>query len=638
MSKTLLSRKAIEKLFTYPQKKPIEVDLNLQILSIIRMETSKNEVYTAILSDAEKKYKNFVLKKNENEPEFSNNQIIHLKSLHSTTLKSEKNPVFVVTSYKFIKEETEIIGSPEHIKDEEINRIINNPDILDSIQEERNLLELKETNENSNNIKSNDNEIVKNVKTISYTKPNIQPVSEEINLLRRKVMLVDEKSNTVPCPENAVPLATLNTFTKDFCILIRVIKIGDLKSFTSNRGQGCLFSFLIIDKDGTEMQASCFNKAAERIHNIIASNQVYVIKGGSIKINDRRFNNTKCDFKIVLDDKTVIQKAEDNGEIKLFTVNIVKLSSVININVGSFVDVIGCVVEVNDLIHKTTKNGDVLMRRIFIVDDSLYKLELSLWKTNANLPFKLNDIVLCKNLKVGDFNGKNLATFDDSQIIVNPKGIQEADNLKQLISNYKGEYITFTTTGLKTSVVSQNVNVRYMREVLNSLNKYLNSNTTGEEAPAVLKVTISNFSNTDKNVYAGCPDNNCKKKLTESVQSKGYFCNICNIIYEKPNYYYNISIIVKDCSCEFWVDVFGSLGERLTGISANEYKQTLEDYNEDKMREIQSRIEFKTFIFQVKPKITNFTNQIKKKLQIINIDKVDKSIDSSRILKELELL
>ena len=176
-----------------------------------------------------------------------------------------------------------------------------------------------------------------------------------------------------------------------------------------------------MDKDGTEMQASCFNKAAERLSEIIENDCVYLIKGGTVKINDRRFNNTKCDFKLVLDDKSIVQKVKDTGEIKAFSIDAVKLSTIINLNNGLFVDVLGYVIEVNDIIHKTTKMGDSKMRRIFIVDESLYKLELSLWKGNAELPIRVNDILLCKNLKVGDFNGKNLATFDDSKIIINPK-------------------------------------------------------------------------------------------------------------------------------------------------------------------------------------------------------------------------
>lgn len=644
-----LSANSIEKLFSLLSNKSSEEDINLQIIAIFKMENSNN-VYSAILSDSVRKYKNFVLKKNIDEAEFKSSQIINIKTVRSAKLNKEKFPIFAINSYSIIGEEA-IFGNPQNFSDEEIDLLMNpgKSNVSMAVKQENELKLKDETNgkplmtndkvvEERSSLPSITDTVNVNVKVISYNKPVIPPISKETTLLRHKTMLVDEKSDPVPCTENTYPLSTLTTFTKDVCIYIRVMKKGEVKSFTSNRGQGCLFTFIIMDQDGTEMQASCFNKAAERISEIIENDCVYIIKGGTVKINDRRFNNTKSDFKLVLDDKSIVQKVKDTGEIKAFSIDAVKLSTIVNLSNGSFVDVMGYVIEVNDIIQKTTKMGDSKMRRIFIVDDSLYKLELSLWKANAELPIRVNDVLLCKNLKVGDFNGKNLATFDDSKIILNPKGVEECDKLRKYISAYRGEYTTFTSTGLRTKVVSQNFNVKFMKEILDSLNKYLNSNTVGEEAPTAIKVTIANFHNTEKYVYAGCPDNNCKKKLSESIQSKGYFCNLCNKVYEKPMYYYNIPLIIKDCSCEFWVDVFGSLGDKLIGISANEYKKAFEEADDEKLTKIQERVEFMSFIFQVKPRITNFSNVIKKKLQVTNIDNVDMRIDASRILREMKLI
>jgi hypothetical protein len=267
----------------------------------------------------------------------------------------------------------------------------------------------------------------------------------------------------------------------------------------------------------------------------------------------------------------------------------------------------------------------------------LFKIELTLWKANANLPVKINDVLLGKNLKVGDFNGRNLATFEESQIILNPSGIGEIDSLRNLIKNYKGDYSTMTSTGKHTSVLSQNCSIKRMKDVLYSLNKYFSTNSTGgDEQVTNIKATVFNFTKSEKYIYTGCPDQNCKKKLTESVQQKGYFCGLCKVFYAKPAYYYNISIIIKDTSADFWVDAFGKLGDKLLGISAEEYRNLLDSGNEEKMNNLQKKVEFKTFIFQIKPKVSFFNNSLKKKLQILNIEPLDIKNDFNRLLKAID--
>lgn len=638
--KNLLSTDSLSKLFSIPIKKPFELNVNLQIISFVEMQ--KKNIFNVIFSDGQRKYKNFVVKaEGEKNQVLRQGQIVNLSSVHMTLLKSEVNPIFVVGSYKIIHEEQELIGNPESFTDEEIGILMstNRKESIVSVENEEKNEAKGIVNQSSTvevNIETgNDKEKSTVFSQINYEKPSFPAVSSENITKREKILKIDEKSI-----ENTYPLKSLNTFTKDLSILVRVIKIGELKKYTNSRGEGCLFTFIIMDKDGLEMQVSCFNRTAERLHQLIEINKIYYIKGGSVKINDRRFNNTKADFKIVVDEKTIIKETNDTGEIRLLSVDIVSLTSIINLSNGSFVDVIGVVVEVNELIHKATKNGDSLMRRIFIVDRSLYKIELSLWKSNATLPIKQNDLLLCKNLKIGDFNGKNLSTFDDSQIIINPKelGDEEYESMREYIKNYKGEYLTMTSSGMKTLVVSQNLNIKYMKEVLDSLNKYLNTQTICEEAPAVIKVTISNFHMTEKYVYAGCPDSNCKKKLSEGIQMKGYFCNMCNQKYSSPEYYYNIPIIIKDSSCEFWVDVFGGLGDKLIGISAKEYKKIIDDHNESMMFKIQSQVEYQSFVFQVKPRITNFSNVIRKKLQVTNIDSVNRGLDFNRMIREFNIL
>ena len=118
------------------------------------------------------------------------------------------------------------------------------------------------------------------------------------------------------------PLKKLTTFSRDFVIFVRVLKKSEIKLFeTRNNGinsnnQGKLFYFIVLDKENNEMQCTCFNKAADKFFDIIEEDKLYEIKGGYVKINDRKFTRNKSDYKIVLEENSVITEKVDNGLIK----------------------------------------------------------------------------------------------------------------------------------------------------------------------------------------------------------------------------------------------------------------------------------------------------------------------------------
>lgn len=71
-------------------------------------------------------------------------------------------------------------------------------------------------------------------------------------------------------------------------------------------------------------------------------------------------------------------------------------------------------------------------------------------------------------------------------------------------------------------------------------------------------------------------------------------------------------------------------------MTAEEYKKIIDSGNQEKLNILQRKVEYKTFIFQVKPKVSNYNNTLRKKLQIINIDPINTKDETSRILKFLE--
>ena len=134
----------------------------------------------------------------------------------------------------------------------------------------------------------------------------------------------------------------------------------------------------------------------------------------------------------------------------------------------------------------------------------------------------------------------------------------------------------------------------------------------------------------------GCADKNCKRKLVLNEDHQNYTCTTCNKIYDRPTYYYTLSIRVKDCSHEFWIDIFGKNAESLIKMTAEEYKDILMSRNVEKLKEISESIEFKEFYFSVKPKMQMYSNISKKKLYAFRIEEVNMKNDHKKLLKYIK--
>lgn len=400
----------------------------------------------------------------------------------------------------------------------------------------------------------------------------------------------------------------------------------------SKKGSGCLFSFVIMDREGTEMQVTAFNKACEKNYDLVKENHIYEIKGGYVKINDRKFTSVKSDYKLILDDNSKVEEREDDGSIKEHCFNFVKLDELSKYPVYTTVDVVVYVLSAPDKITKPTKNGEQTMRRIIVADDSSHKIEMTLWRTYADLPISEGQIIACKNIKIGEFQGKNLSSVDDTTILIEPNS-KEATDIRYFCTSFKGNYETIGSATGNSDNQSSNKNICYIKEILGSLD-----NLSDDKIPvSKVKGTVCLINHTERNFYAGCAEVNCKKKLVQ--EGYKWSCMTCGKDAEKPTYYYTLSLRVKDGSAEQWVDLFGNVGEKIFKVPCEVYKNYIAEGNTEKLNEINSRIEFTSFLFVVKPKLQVYNSIAKKKLNVYSVEEIKLKEESTRLINRLgELL
>ena len=569
----------------------IETDIYLQIYSIKETERDSKKVYMMSLCDLDYKLNSFFLASDKDIPDLQEGKLIHIKEVSP---KKIKNSTFIRIK------EYDILGDPLSL-----------PQVKEIKIEDFPFSEKKENED---------------VKMSSPEK--IETKSEE---------------GSMPLSEDAyTSLKQLTTFSRDFIIFIRVTKKSEIKTYETRNNsmgtgsQGKLFYFIVLDRDGNEMQCTCFNKAVDNFFDVIEEDQVYEIKGGYVKLNDKKYTKIKSDYKIVLDENSKITKKIDNGTIKKNNMTIVKIKDIQNMNLYSIVDLCVVVLNVGEKMIKNTRNGSQPLKKIVVGDVSKYKIEISLWRVHSDTNVKFGDILLINNVKIGEYKGRTLTSFDETCIKINPPKTNEyVHELEEFIqkNDIKGEWLDLeNTTEIKHENKEENENYTsvHIRDVLESLDDY-------EDVSNLSKVTaiVTQILHNEKNYYLGCSDRNCKRKLKFEEDTDEYVCPNCRKSTKTPTYYYTLSLRVKDASTEYWIDIFGKTAESIMKCTAEEYKDILESRNEEKLKEITHKVEFKVFNFWVKPKIQTYNTVSKKKLYAYRIEPYNEKSEAHKLVKYL---
>jgi len=387
------------------------------------------------------------------------------------------------------------------------------------------------------------------------------------------------------------------------------------------------------------MQCTCFNKAADKFFDVIEEDKLYEIKGGYVKINDRKFTRNKSDYKIVLEENSVITEKVDNGLIKKKPMNITLIKDIQSLKLYTVIDLCCIVLDVGEKVMKNTRNGYQPLKKITIGDISQYKIELSLWRMHSQWEVNKGDILLLHNVKVGEFKGRNVSTFDDTSYKINPSDSYECvknleDFLKNKRTNLENYFLELENLNeIKLQKAKEleestfcTVHIRDVLEYLDDIDDVINISK--------ISATVTQIMHNEKNFYMGCNDRNCKRKLILEENNE-FFCPNCRRKTKNPNYYYTLSLRVKDASCEQWIDIFGKTAENIMQYTAEEYKDILKRGEDDKLKKISERIEFKDFNFWVKPKLQMFNMSSKKKLYAYRIEPVDRKGESYKLVEYL---
>lgn len=114
----------------------------------------------------------------------------------------------------------------------------------------------------------------------------------------------------------------------DWTVKGRVSNKFPIRTWSNPRGSGKIFTIVIIDQHGDEIEAKFFNEAADVFHDTIELGKVYLFANGMLKPANPKFSSVPHSHIITFGTNARITEVENDASITIAKFNVVQLSEV----------------------------------------------------------------------------------------------------------------------------------------------------------------------------------------------------------------------------------------------------------------------------------------------------------------------
>ena len=197
-------------------------------------------------------------------------------------------------------------------------------------------------------------------------------------------------------------ISEINKFSTNAHLYLKCKTITPQKKFISKKTEkDCVLQpYIFIDKRRDEIKAISFNNVVDITSSLIKEEKTYQVINQRIQLAEKAFNPTKCNYKQVINDLSKIIPIQDNGKFKGVNFSIIPFDKIADYPIGKLIDVFGFILEDNCYKSITSKNQKLLkLYKITIGDDTLFKIDVTLWEPFANdeRKYSVGDLIVIKN-------------------------------------------------------------------------------------------------------------------------------------------------------------------------------------------------------------------------------------------------
>ncbi|XP_066362133.1 replication protein A 70 kDa DNA-binding subunit C-like [Miscanthus floridulus] len=446
--------------------------------------------------------------------------------------------------------------------------------------------------------------------------------------------------NRTPVSKNdasrLVPVAHLNPYQNTWTIKARVTAKTDLRHYNNNKGAGKVFSFDLLDGQGGEIRATCFNAQADQFFDLIEVDKVYLISKGSVKPARKLFNSLNHEYEITLDFKSSIEVCvDDDSNIPRQQYNFRQISEIENLEAGAIVDLIGIVTSVGPsaTIIRKVGGSEAQKRTLQLKDMSGQSVEITLWgkfcdaegqQLQLQCDSGLNPVLALKGARVTEFSGRSVNTIGSTQLKIDPD-FPEAESLRRW----------YATEGKTAACVSLSGVSMGRTDVRKAVAQIKDEDLGRSEKPDFITVkgAISHLI-TDNFCYPACTmevnGRVCNKKVINNGDGT-WQCDKCDQSLPKCEYRYLLQCQIQDHTGVTYATAFQEAGIEIVGHSAYELYNIREE-DPERFAEILQGVRWHQFLFKLKVKEETFNDEQRVKCSITRAEKLDPAKESSYLL------
>ena len=571
---------------TQGTKKSMDVDFTFQIE---RATKNSGGIYNCSLLDSDSKYAGFLLTYEQKDGIPGVGDIIHVGKILIAILPSRDSHIYYCKNVRLIRRAMALQVDPKQLS---------NVSKKKSMENYRNTVYRPSDNENA--------------------MQNNNPNNGEF---------FDDSGCTL--------ISSLTTFSSNARLYLKCKVKNPIKNFVakSTKKDCTLQSYIFIDTKGDEIQATAFNKAVENFSKIIQEGGIYEIRKCNIQLAERAYNATKCDYKLGFNESTQVIPAPDNGKFSGVKFSIIPLEQIVDFPIGKIIDVFGFVLDDKGFQEITTKNEKILkMQKLLIGDDTLSRIELTLWEPfgSPDNNYSLGDLIAVKNCRVKEFNGRKQLSTTDSTEVKKSLDPESDSRLRKFYDEHQNENDYKDVQGeiISSGVIKSPAELVFIKDIQNTYEIEMDN----KDRPLFeINATVTRLNHSERNYYTGCAK--CHKKMETDV------CTYCSCTEKKVMF--TLSLDVRDATSHFWIDMFGELAEKFLGIKGEDYENLIRNGTTVEENEglipINERVEYHTFSFigKVRENIFNDTKRYRFNVFRFNEITVEKRKSLARMLSNL---
>ncbi|XP_020264604.1 replication protein A 70 kDa DNA-binding subunit B-like isoform X2 [Asparagus officinalis] len=353
----------------------------------------------------------------------------------------------------------------------------------------------------------------------------------------------------------------LKLYQESFSIKVLILKVS-LEQFSSSKGSGQVQKIIVIDEEGTKIQATLFNATIATFEEYIHLNNTIIIKNGIVRPINRKYASVNPNFELAFGHNTKITLSENEINMGTLPFSFKRFKEVTKTNNENiFFDVLGFITSVRPLYTTNTS----VRREITIMNEELDPLILTLWGEYAEKEGqvfedkkKQQPIIAIINVTANRYMGVPQISTKPATIFFIDPNISEAHTLKEWMTG-KGKNYEKLMQHTPSKLMRRSKKVM-LGDIITS------STATKLNMYSYFKAEISAIINPESPCYTACKS--CQRKVfVEDIITN---CNNCNTEDAEWEIKYLMRLEVKDHINKAYVTLFDE-ARYLTGCSAEEY-------------------------------------------------------------------